>query len=227
MQSLPASAWRMKKYFMCDIIELSQVERQLLLYELFLFNEESVTRELIKSCIPISDRMLQRDLKHLSEAGLIRVRYSKKETAYIKQSGEPPFNPGNVKGRKLLHLKRLSRIGRLMRELGNDPLNEDEIFDSKKLKSIKQSYQEIFPEIPDRTRQRDFTVLRNIGYPIEYIREYRYYKAWEYAGFRDDFGLFWEEGILKRKLGDTDHESQSISAERIALNDRFLKEMEE
>ena len=26
----------------------------------------------------------------------------------------------------------------------------------------------------DRTRQRDFNVLRNIGYPIEYIREYRY-----------------------------------------------------
>lgn len=171
--------------------------------------------------------MLQRDLKHLSEAGLIRVRYSIKEAAYIKHPGEPRFNPDNVKGRKLLHLKRLSRIGLLMRRLENDPLNEEEIFDCKKLKSIKQSYQEIFPEIPDRTRQRDFTVLRNIGYPIEYIREYRYYKAWEYAGFRDDFGLFWEDGILKRKLGDTDHESQSISAERIALNDRLLKEMEE
>ena len=137
------------------------------------------------------------------------------------------FNPNNVKGRKLLHLKRLCRIGLLMRELGNDSPDQDEIFDRKSLKSIKQSYEELFPEIPDRTRQRDFTVLRNIGYPIEYIREYRYYNAWDYAGFRDDFGLFWEEGILKRRPGETDHESQYISAERIAENDSFLKELEE
>lgn len=43
-----------------DIIVLSQVERQLLSYELFLFNEESVAKELIKRCIPIPERMLQR-----------------------------------------------------------------------------------------------------------------------------------------------------------------------
>lgn len=209
-----------------DTIELSQVERQLLLYELFLFNEESVTRELIKRCIPIPDRMLQRDLKHLTEAGLICVRYSSKEAAYIQYPKEVRFNPDNVTDRKLLHLKRLSRIGMLMRELGNDPLEQDEIFDNKKLKSIKQNYEELFPEIPDRTRQRDFTVLRNIGYPIEYIREYRYYNAWDCAGFRDDFGLFWDDGVLKRKLGETDHESQYISAEGIAENDSFLKKME-
>lgn len=209
-----------------DVIELSQVERQLLLYELFLFNEESVTRELIKRCIPISDRMLQRDLKHLTEAGLICVCYSKKEATYIQHHDKVLFNPNNVTGRQLQHLKRLYRIGMLMRELGNDPLNEDEVFDNKKLQSIKQNYEELFPEIPDRTRQRDFTVLRNIGYPIEYIREYQYYNAWDYVEFRDDFGLFWEDGMLKRKLGGTDHESQHISAESIAENDHFLKEME-
>lgn len=210
-----------------DIIELSQVERQLLLYELFLFNEESVTRELIKRCIPISDRMLQRDLKHLTEAGLICVHYSKKEAAYIQHHSEARFNPNNVTGRRLLYLKRLCRIGLLMRELGNDPLDEDEIFDNKKLKSIKKNYEELFPEIPDRTRQRDFTVLRNIGYPIKYIREYRYYNAWDYTEFRDDFGLFWEDGVLKRKLGKADHESQHITAGRIAEHDSSLIEMYE
>ena len=209
-----------------DSIELSQVERQLLLYELFLFNEESVTRELIKHCIPISDRMLQRDLKHLTEAGLICVRYSKKEAAYIQYPDEVRFNPSSMAGRQLLHLKRLSRIGMLMRQLGNDPLKQNEIFDYKQLKSIKQNYEELFPDIPDRTRQRDFTVLRNIGYPIEYIREYRYYNAWDYTEFREDFGLFWKDGVLKRKLGETDHESQYISAESIAENDSFLKEID-
>ena len=91
-----------------DSIELSQVERQLLLYELFLFDEESVIRELIKHCIPIPVRMLQRDPMHLTDAGLICVRFSQKEAAYIQHPKEERFNPGNVTGRLLLHLKRLS-----------------------------------------------------------------------------------------------------------------------
>lgn len=210
-----------------NIIALSQVERQLLLYELFLFNPDSVTRDLIKRCIPIPDRMLQRDLKHLTEAGLICVRYSKKEAAYIQRPEEVCFNQNCVGGRQLQHLERLCRIGRLMRELENDPLEEEEPFDRRKLKSIKQNYEELFPGIPDRTRQRDFKVLCHIGYPIMYIREYQYYNAWDYTEFRDDFGLFWEDGVLKRKLGGTDHEDQHISAEHIAFNDSFLREMEE
>lgn len=208
-----------------DIIILSQAERQLLLYELFLFNPD-VTRELIKTAVPISDRMLQRDLKHLTEAGLICVSYSRKEEAYIQHPEKARFNPSGAAGRRLLHLERLARIGMLMEKLYNDPLDEDEIFDGKKLKSIKQRYEELCPGIPDRTRQRDFAVLRNIGYPIQYIREYQYYNAWDYAAFRDDFGLFWENGVLKRKLGGTDHEDQHISAERIAFNDSWLREME-
>lgn len=209
-----------------DIIILSQVERQLLLYELFLFNPESVTRELIKTAVPIPNRMLQRDLRHLTEAGLICVSYSRKEEAYIQHPEKARFNPKDVAGRKLLHLERLSRIGMLMERLYNDPLDKGELFDGKKLKSIKQNYEELCPGIPDRTRQRDFTVLRNIGYPIEYIREYRYYNAWDNAAFRDDFGLFLENGILKRKLGDTDHEDQHISVEEIEFHDSWIRDME-
>ena len=47
------------------LVTLSRIERQLLLYELFMVNSESVSKELIKCCLPISDRMLQRDLKDL------------------------------------------------------------------------------------------------------------------------------------------------------------------
>lgn len=112
------------------------------------------------------------------------------------------------------------------RKLYNDPL-EDEIFDVEKLRSIKQNYEELCPGIPDRTRQRDFTVLRNIGYPIEYIRRYRYYNAWDSTNFRDNFGLFLEDGILKRRRGGTDHEDQHISAEEIAFRESWLREMEE
>lgn len=106
-------------------------------------------------------------------------------------------------------------------------MDEKEKFDVKKLRSIKQNYEELCPGIPDRTRQRDFTVLRNIGYPIEYIRRYRYYNAWDSPNFRDNFGLFLEDGILKRRRGGTDHEDQHISAEVIAFRDSWLREMEE
>ena len=92
-----------------DAVVLSQVERQLLLYELFLFNPESVTRELIKIAVPIPDRMLQRDLNHLMEAGLIYVSYSKKEAAYLQHPEKAQFNPNDASGRKLLHLKYLTR----------------------------------------------------------------------------------------------------------------------
>ena len=206
---------------------LSQVERQLLLYELFIFNRELVSKKLIKNCLLISDRMMQRDIQHLTEAGLISVKYSRAEKAYIQHPEEAVFNPNGATGRWLLHLERLNRIGTLMRELDNDNIDEDEIFDRTKLKSIKQSYEELYPGIPDRTRQRDFDVLRNIGYPIQYIRQYRYYNAWnwDFVQFRDDFGVYRENGVLKRKRGETDHLDQKITAANIASNDKFLKEM--
>ena len=207
------------------LVTLSQIERQLLLYELFMVNSESVSKELIKRCLPISDRMLQRDLKDLTEAGLISVKYSKTEKAYIQHPESTVFNPGKAAGRRLAHLERLHRLGVSMKSLVNDDIVTDEVFDRKKLKSIKQSYEELFPGIHDRTRQRDFTVLSNIGYPIEYIREYRYYNAWDYVEFRDDFGVFMENGVLKRKLGETDHCSQGINAEKIAENNEEASAM--
>ncbi len=207
------------------IITLSQVERQLLLYELFMFNSESVSKELIKRCLPISGRMLQRDLKDLTEAGLISAKYSRTEKAYIQHPGSAVFNPGKAAGRRLAHLERLHRLGVSMKSLANDDIVTDEVFDRKKLKPIKQSYEELFPGIHDRTRQRDFIVLSNIGYPIEYIKEYRYYNAWDYIEFRDDFGVFIESGVLKRKTGETDHFSQGISAEKIAENNEEASAM--
>lgn len=210
-----------------EVIELSQVERQLLLYELFIFNKESVTKELIKRCLPISDRMLQRDLKDLTEAGLINVKYSKTERAYIQHPEAVVFNPKEAASRRLVHLERLHRIGVSMRSLTNDDIEQDVIFNRKNQKSIKQSYEELFPEIPDRTRQRDFEVLRNMGYPIEYIRKYQYYNAWNCVEFRDDFGVFVEGGILKRRRGETDHRSQEISAESIAENDESARDLED
>lgn len=99
------------------------------------------------------------------------MKYSKTEKVYIRYPESVGFNPGRVTGRRLAHIERLHRLGVSMKSLANDDIVTEEVFDRKKLKSIKQNYEELFPGIHDRTRQRDFKILRNIGYPIEYIRE--------------------------------------------------------
>ena len=58
-------------------IELSQTDRQLLLYDIF-FRSQQVEYEDITSRLPVGKKMVQRDIKTLTDAGLIRIKYSKK-----------------------------------------------------------------------------------------------------------------------------------------------------
>ena len=63
-------------------ITLIPTERQLLLYDIFRGSEQ-VEYEDITSRLPVGKKMIQRDIKTLTDAGLIRVKYSKKDKAYI------------------------------------------------------------------------------------------------------------------------------------------------
>lgn len=58
-------------------IALIPTERQLLLYDIFIGSEQ-VEYEDITSRLPIGRKMVQRDIKALTDAGLIRIKYSKK-----------------------------------------------------------------------------------------------------------------------------------------------------
>lgn len=90
-------------------IELIPIERQLLLYDIFKGSLQ-VEYEDITSRLPIGKKMVQRDIKILTDAGLIRIKYSKKEKAYIHDSEHSPSFNDNVKGKYRIHLMKLRRI---------------------------------------------------------------------------------------------------------------------
>ncbi len=62
--------------------------------------------------------MVQCDIKTLTDAGLIRIKYSKKYKAYIYDSEHPPSFNENAKGRYRIHLMKLRRIVTLMKGAG-------------------------------------------------------------------------------------------------------------
>lgn len=161
--------------------KMPRLERQLRLYEVicqYAISQFSAVCEIF----PYNMRLLQRDLADLKDAGLVSVKYSRKGKGYVK-TGIPEFNE-KVKPCKKAHLKRLNRLGRLMSELVNEdiPLWEkkenQENGDYEEYVTSKASYNELFPGLSERTRQRDFEVLRNIGYDVSYDSvEHRFYQG--------------------------------------------------
>jgi hypothetical protein len=154
--------------------------------------------------------MLQRDVKDLIDAGLISVMFSKEKQAYIKSNQEVSFHEDKKKPNRTKHLKMLNRQGTLMRKLNNEEIRSEEKYDRKTYTSCKDVYEQLFPEESARTRQRDFQTLYRIGYPIKYNRKIQYYEFYDNTGNRMEFGVFKEDGQLKRKMGATDFEEQSI-----------------
>lgn len=69
-------------------IQLTSTDRQLLLYDIFRCCER-VSYEEIVVRLPVGKKMIQCDIRTLTDAGLICVKYSRKMKAYI-DSGKPP-----------------------------------------------------------------------------------------------------------------------------------------
>lgn len=64
--------------------ELKQIERQLILYDIFQQNDEDTRLSTIRYHLPgINMRTLQRDIRDLMDAGLIQVYFSRDRNAYI------------------------------------------------------------------------------------------------------------------------------------------------
>ena len=64
--------------------ELKQIERQLILYDIFQQNDEDTRLSTIMFHLPgMNVRTLQRDIKDLTDAGLLRVYFSRDKNAYI------------------------------------------------------------------------------------------------------------------------------------------------
>ncbi|MEY8336974.1 hypothetical protein AALB16_02950 [Lachnospiraceae bacterium 62-35] len=151
--------------------KMPRIERQLRLYE-FVLQYAIAEFTAICEIFPYNMRLLQRDLADLKAAGLVGVKYSRKAKGYVK-TGIPEFNEKTAPCKKA-HLKRLNRLGRLMSELENEDIPLWEKRDNqgdgdfREYLTSKDSYNQLFPGLSERTRQRDFEVLRHIGYEVSY-----------------------------------------------------------
>lgn len=177
-------------------IALIPTDRQLLLYDIFKGSEQVAYEDII-SRLPIGKKMVQRDIKILMDAGLIQIKYSKKDKAYIHDPVNPPSYNENIKGKYGKHLIKLRRIATLMNELYMDKDSYYEV-EGDVYYSCKTCYYELFPEANERMRQSDFKHLNNIGYTVTYDNYNRRYKMWDGYYLREDFGVFLKDGKLMR-----------------------------
>ena len=178
--------------------ELKQIERQLILYDIFWQNDEDTRLSTIMFHLPgINMRTLQRDIRDLTDAGLLMVYFSRDKNAYInydeyhdiscysegiqkriikkrKSAGENE----KVSPKKKEHLERLKRLTKLM---GCEVYEKADEF-----------YFDLFPNATERMRKRDFEVLRHIGFYAGFDSEQNDYVIYrdEAYGIDNDYGIF-------------------------------------
>ena len=178
--------------------KMPRLERQLRLYEV-ICKYKIAQFSNICEVFPYNKRLLQRDLADLKGAGLVSVKYSRKGKGYFI-TGIPKLNE-KAAPCKMAHLKRLNRLGKLMSGLENDDIplwekkDNEEDGEVREYFTAKDSYNQMFPGLSERTRQRDFEVLRNIGFQV-------FYDSAEHCFYQDEdsFTLVCEP--LKEEISD-------------------------
>lgn len=199
-------------------IVLTKLERQLLMYDIF---SQCTVIEFVEitNLLPINKKMIERDIKDLTDAGLISVTFSKKENGYI-HSGEPKFCETETNERRKEHLMRLVRLATLMRELDSNwsddyeemlelEIKEGETYFSEAEKlthyTAVDCYYELFPDASEKDWKRDFETLNHIGYTIYCTEKGNYYtsdmfESHYYDMLLEDFGVRRrEDGKLVRE----------------------------
>ena len=182
--------------------QIKQIERQLILYDIFRSNGEDTRKSTIEYLLPgVSFRTIQRDLRDLKDAGLLYVYYSRDRDAYInyaddeslsfysesirrrieKKRNESNTISGEFSPRRKKHLERLKRFSVLM-NCGDVYENAVEIYFS------------MFPGATERMRKRDFEVLRHIGYNAGFDRETNEYVLYQ----KEDYNIYDGYGVYLR-----------------------------
>jgi len=172
-----------------------KTKRILNIYHLFLICEEVSDVEIhnwLNFCLfyvekkydDWNKKTISRDIATLKNAG-VPIRYSGKRKAYILSgksesniTGEEKNNKAIAKlGKKeLQYINKIKRLTSFMKRLR-------EIRDSE---PCDVHYTKMFPEVSKRTMQRDFAILDNIHYEINYKR------TWD----TPEDERFWEEPPL-------------------------------
>lgn len=179
----------------------SKMTRQLMIYSSICHTYYHGPDELMKQ-FHINRRMLQRDLKDLRDAGIIRLKLNKADNNYI-EADEPAVFDESSTGRRRQHLIRLNRLATLIDELPRTDMDELNQYESEHeeyayyqeymmedpeeflpedlgdpptmpdFEDIKAAYYSLFPDSSERMRQRDFAALNDAGYNIYYSQKYK------------------------------------------------------
>ena len=149
-----------------------KVYRQLYLYELIHTSQE-VTMGEMKNILHwhvskqhVCQKTIKRDITDLTDAGLIQLEYNRKDNVYSSLGGSDVVNAkeGTV---RYLYLHRLRRLAMLLVEWTDISWTDDNDY------NCKESYQECFPGISERTRFRDYDILSRMGFSISWDPYYQ------------------------------------------------------
>ena len=211
-------------------IELTKLERQIVLYKYF--NSPGIKGKLSSEelyGIPVST--IYKDLRDLKDAGIISIRWQPGRNGtkgrYVSRwedekenCSEKEYDEGKDSKRRVSHLRRLRRLCALIGSLCNEELKVDYYEGTvRRGKTCKEHYKEMYPELSDRTMERDFRVLSRVGFPVRYNRSLRYYEffeedeEWPWIG-----GVFYDRDAqkLKRTVSEeTDCPKQELHMDEI------------
>ena len=141
----------------------TKTSRILSVYHLFLNCEEVSFQEFTLN-FGVSQRTALRDIHLLKQAGVLEARWDRKRQAFVPVTLETfPMEEQENKTRQK-YLEKLRRLCILMRRMSWES-DEDGM-------SKVELYREVLPGIPDRTRQRDFKELEELGYRAQYYKGY-------------------------------------------------------
>ena len=137
-----------------SVESITKTSRLLVVFHLFRHCQEVSFQE-ITDILPVSEKTVYRDIQILKRAGVLQIRYSKRQEAFVPASlnfTEPDW-PENQTQRR--YLEKIRRLCTLMVQIegAEDPI---------------AWYRTQYPGLSDRTRQRDFKELDKIGYQIGY-----------------------------------------------------------
>lgn len=167
-------------------MENARTRRILNLFHIFYCCEFTVSYHAIRDYISENEagkKTIQRYIRFLEEAGLIRTRYSKSQRAYIPVNQRFVPYDGQFYLAKLpdskskrLYMERIIRLCTIMIQVVRSE-EEDPV----------AWYRERYPELSDRTRQRDFRQLAEAGYKIIYFPGDEEVPVGYYYEYWDDF----------------------------------------
>lgn len=139
----------------------NKTQRQLLLYEILYTSHEVIISDVMRK-LKVCKKTIQRDIEDLTDAGLVKLIYSRKDKSYRHEDATGVIvEPQGTY--RYIHLKKLRRLAIFMEELSDASSYHfgDEY-------NCRKRYFELFPNVSERTRMRDYETLKKLGYRIQW-----------------------------------------------------------